>query len=250
MSTQPIIEFRHVQKSFGNKLVLEDLNFAVYPGETFCILGASGSGKSVTLKLLLGLEPIDGGEIYYRGQKISDLSERELLPIRREFGMVFQGSALFDSLTLLENVAYPLTEVGGELDAAATPIALEKLGIVGLTEAVHLLPADISGGMRKRVGVARALATKPKVMLYDEPTAGLDPANVNRVDELILQLQRTFAVTSILVTHNMESVCRIADRVGLLHRYRLCFIGTREEFTKTTNLVVRRFVKGEVCEGE
>lgn len=242
----PIIEFKNVCKSFDEKEVLRDVSFQVAPGETFCIIGGSGTGKSLTLKLLLGLEPVDSGEIYFRGKPITDLPEEELNKIRRHFGMVFQGGALFDSMTVYDNVAYPLYEFNKHSDEEVQRLVFEKLRVVRLEETADLFPADLSGGMRKRIAVARALATEPPVLLYDEPTAGLDPANVNRIDQLINRLKKEFSVTSTLVTHNMESVYRVADRVALLHDKTIAFMGTLSEFKETREPVVRKFVAGEI----
>lgn len=244
----PIIEFKNVVKSFDGKIILDGMNFKVQEGETFCVLGGSGAGKSVSLKLLLGLDPLDAGEIYFKGEPLSGLSEDELNKIRVQIGMVFQGAALFDSLTVFENVAYPLHERNSHSDEQIEKIVFEKLKVVGLEETAPLYPADLSGGMKKRIAVARALATDPPVILYDEPTAGLDPANVKRIDDLILSLQKKFSVTSVLVTHNMESVYSVAHRVALLHGKKVSFIGTLKEFRETDNPLVRRFVAGEIGE--
>lgn len=244
----PIIEFKNVVKTFDKKTILEGVSFTVNQGETFCVIGGSGTGKSVTLKLLLGLLPVDEGEVYYRGQMINDLDEIELNRIRLNFGMVFQGSALFDSMTVYENVAYPLYELNRYTDEEVDEIVNKKLQIVDLADTNDLYPADLSGGMKKRIGVARALATDPHVILYDEPTAGLDPANVNRIDQLILCLKEQYNVTSVLVTHNMQSVYRVADRVALLHDKTLGYIGTMDEFKNTDNVLVNKFVNGELGE--
>jgi phospholipid/cholesterol/gamma-HCH transport system ATP-binding protein len=244
--TEPIIEFKNVKKSFDDNVILEDLSFKVYPGETFCIVGGSGTGKSVSLKLLLGLLPIDSGEIFYQGRLISDLSENELNQMRHEFGMVFQGSALFDSLTIHDNVAYPLKEFTDADEEEIDTKVKEMLHVVGLPGVEDLYPADLSGGMRKRIGLARALVGHPKVILYDEPTAGLDPANVNRIDQLIMHLQKKYQVTSILVTHNMTSVFTVADRITLLYDKHAAFQGSLHDFKSSTNSLVSGFIKGEV----
>lgn len=243
---QPIIEFRHVRKSFEDKVILEDVSFTVFPGDVFCIIGGSGTGKSVTLKLLLGLMPVDSGEILFQGKLITEMTELELNRIRVHFGMVFQGSALFDSMNVFDNVAYPLHEQDELEDEIIEKRVMEKLAVVGLEDAVDLFPADLSGGMKKRIGLARAIATNPQVILYDEPTAGLDPANVKRIDNLIRNLQTKFKVTSILVTHNMESVYHVADRVALLFNKQIEFLGSLEEFKKTDNKLVRQFVSGDL----
>lgn len=244
--TQPIIEFRNVRKSFDDKVVLEDVSFVVPAGSVFCIIGGSGTGKSVTLKLLLGLIPADSGEIFFQGKPITSMTELELNRVRLQFGMVFQGSALFDSMSVYDNVAYPLVEQNKYTDEEIEKLVLEKLRVVDLSDAVDLFPADLSGGMKKRIGLARAIATDPEVVLYDEPTAGLDPANVKRIDNLILRMQDKFNVTSILVTHNMESVYNVADHVALLYDKKIAFCGSLEEFSKTSNPMVRQFVTGDL----
>ncbi|HLD46143.1 MAG TPA: ATP-binding cassette domain-containing protein, partial [bacterium] len=166
----PLITFKNVFKSFDDKPVLEDISFEVYEGETFCIVGGSGTGKSVTLKLLMGLMPVDSGEIYFKGQEITSLSERELNEMRLNFGMVFQSSALFDSMSVFDNVAYPIRELKKYSEDEIEKMVLEKLEVVGLVEAAELFPADLSGGMRKRIGLARAIACNAPVIIYDEPT--------------------------------------------------------------------------------
>lgn len=242
----PIIEFKDVVKSFDDKLILKGMSFQVFEGETFCVVGGSGTGKSVTLKLLLGLLPVDEGEIFFRGTPISQLSENELNKIRIHFGMVFQGSALFDSLTIFENVAYPLYESEKYSDETIETIVEEKLKLVGLADASDLFPSDLSGGMKKRIGLARALVSSPQVILYDEPTAGLDPANVNRINRLVKKLKDKYSVTSILVTHDMKSVFELADRVALLHDKHVGFVGNLKEFQHSDNELASRFLAGEI----
>lgn len=242
----PLIEFKNVVKRFGAKTVLDGVSFQVCDGETFCVIGGSGSGKSVTLKLLLGLIPFDGGEIYFRGRAISGMTEDELNVMRIEIGMLFQGGALFDSMTVFENVAYPLEEKGGYSEADVKRVVRTKLALVGLRDVNDLYPANLSGGMVKRVGLARAIATDPHLILYDEPTAGLDPTNVNRIDDMIIDLKRRLKVASIVVTHHMESVFRIADKVALLYRKKIAFIGTIEELRSSRDPVVSEFIEGRI----
>lgn len=246
--SSPIIEFREVCKSFGDKSILEGLSFSVFEGETLCIIGGSGTGKSVTLKLLLGLIPADQGEIYYKGKAVSEMTEKQMNQMRTEVGMVFQGSALFDSLSVYENVAYPLEERFHMREEEIEQIVFQKLDLVGLRDAAENYPADLSGGMKKRVGLARAIATNPHAILYDEPTAGLDPTNVNRIDHLILHLQDVMNVTSVVVTHHMPSVDVVADRVALLFNKKLAFCGTLDEFKNSQEAVVREFVEGRIGE--
>lgn len=242
----PLIEFKNVVKRFGAKTVLDGVSFQVADGETFCVIGGSGTGKSVTLKLLLGLIPFDAGEIYFRGRPISAMSEDELNVMRSEIGMLFQGGALFDSMTVFENVAYPLEEKGGYSEADIKHIVRAKLALVGLRDVNEVFPADLSGGMVKRVGLARAIATDPNIILYDEPTAGLDPTNVNRIDDMIIDLKRRLKIASIVVTHHMPSVFRIADTVALLYRKKIAFIGTIEELRSSRDPAVTQFIEGRI----
>jgi len=244
----PIIEFREVCKAFDEKKILDRFSFSVNPGEVFCLIGGSGTGKSVTLKLLLGLMDFEGGEVFFAGKPLSSMAETDLNMIRQQMGMVFQGSALFDSLTVYENIAYPLREKGGFTEREIEDIVTEKLEWVGLPGIEDLEPADLSGGMKKRVGLARAIVTNPSVVLYDEPTAGLDPTNTNRIDDLILRLAQEKKVTSVLVTHHMPSVYRIATHVALLLEKRVMFQGSIDEFRKTKNPLVHQFVNGTLGE--
>ncbi len=225
---------------------MDRFSFSVQAGEVFCLIGGSGSGKSLTLKLLLGLMGFDAGEIFFADQAISTLSEKELNVIRQQIGMVFQGSALFDSLNVFENIAYPLRERGGFTESEIEHIVAEKLDWVGLPGTEELEPADLSGGMKKRVGLARAIVVNPKVVLYDEPTAGLDPTNTNRIDDLILRLAEEKKVTSVLVTHHMPSVFRIATHVALLFERRVAFQGSIDEFRRTKDVTVQKFVEGSI----
>lgn len=242
----PVIEFRDVVKSFGTKLVLDGISFKVFEGETLCVIGGSGTGKSVTLKLLLGLLPFDSGEIYFRGEPISEMDEDRLNEIRVQIGMVFQGSALFDSMTVFDNVAYPLVEQFHIDPLKLEEIVLNKLDMVGLKDAAELMPANLSGGMLKRVGLARAIATDAKIILYDEPSAGLDPTNCKRIDDLILKFQKQFKVTSIVVTHHMDSVYKIANRVTLLLNKKMIFEGSIDEFRASREPNVVKFVEGRI----
>lgn len=249
MEQTPVIEFKNVVKAFGNKVILDGISFKVFRGRTFCLIGGSGTGKSVSLRLLLGLMEYDEGSILYKGHEVADMTPSELKTMRYEMGMVFQGSALFDSLTVEENIAYPLFEQRKCVNEdEAHPVVLEKLKLVGLESIEALYPADLSGGMKKRVGVARALAANPEVILYDEPTAGLDPTNVNRIDDLIENLKNKLHVTSVVVTHHMPSVIRIADEVGLLYDRKIQFMGTVRELMETGNQFVRQFVEGRIGE--
>jgi phospholipid/cholesterol/gamma-HCH transport system ATP-binding protein len=243
---QTLIEFKNVSKAFGNKKVLAGMNLSIMKGETLTIIGGSGTGKSVTLKLLLRLIMPDEGHIFFKDQDIFEMEEEALIKMRSQIGMLFQGAALFDSLTVFENVAYPLREHFDYDEEKITAMVVEKLGVVGLSDAIQMFPADLSGGMKKRVGLARALATNPEVILYDEPTTGLDPANINRIDELILSLQKMYQVTSIAVTHDMDSAFRISNRLALLHNRRIAFVGTAQEVKNSSNSIVRDFIEGKI----
>lgn len=240
------IEFKNVFKSFGEHEVLRGLNLEIKQGETLTILGGSGSGKSVTLKLLLGLFPPDSGQILFKGKSISDMEEEALIQMRSQMGMLFQGAALFDSLTVFENVAYPLREHARYQEEELAKIVSEKLALVGLKETQQMFPADLSGGMKKRVGLARAIATNPEVILYDEPTTGLDPANTNRIDELILEMQKVLKVTGVVVTHDLVSAFKVSNRLALLHNKKIEFVGTVAEAKSSGNSAVQNFMRGEM----
>jgi phospholipid/cholesterol/gamma-HCH transport system ATP-binding protein len=244
-----IISFKKVSKSFGDKVVIRGLDLDIFEGETITIIGGSGTGKSVLLKLLLGVIPPDEGRIFFRGRDITAMNEWELINVRREIGMLFQGAALFDSLTVAENIVYPVREHFKYPEKRFRAIAEEKLAMVGLSEAINLMPAELSGGMKKRVGLARAVATDPAVVLYDEPTTGLDPANTMRINKLIRELQRKLHITSIVVTHDMASAFLVSDRLAMLYNGRIEFVGTPEEAKKSSNSVVQHFIQGYIGDG-
>ena len=216
MDEPPFLELAGVARSFHGTKVIEDLTLSVRRGEALAILGASGSGKSVLLKLLMGLIKPDAGSIRLEGLDLAALPEEALYPVRARMSMLFQGGALFDSLTVGENVAYPLRIRGnlGEADIAAR--VRDRLALVGLVGTESLLPAELSGGMRKRVALARAIAGEPELILYDEPTTGLDPLGARRIDHLIRSLQRRLAITSVIVTHDLASACLVSDRIAML----------------------------------
>ena len=242
-----IIEFKQVFKSFGQKDVLKDTSLSVKEGETITILGGSGTGKSVFLKLLLGVMKPDEGEIFYRGENIVEMNEQRLTEMRKKIGMLFQGAALLDSLSVRENVAYPLRQHFKLKDDELEQRVQEKLSLVGLPDSLDLYPSELSGGMKKRVGLARAIATDPEIILYDEPT-GLDPANTKRINHLIKELQKKLSVTSIAVTHDIESAFFISDRFALLKNHSFRFVGTKEEAKHSTDEVVQGFLNGELEE--
>ena len=242
MSGELAIEFRGVRKGFRGKPVLRGLDLAVPSGSTTTILGGSGSGKSVCLKHMIGLLRADAGEIHVLGRDVTRLPEAEWTLLRRQFGMVFQGAALFDSLSVLENVAYPIREHMDWPEERVRERVRRCLEGVGLAGTEPMLPAELSGGMRKRVAVARAIALEPRIVLYDEPTTGLDPANSRRVGGLIVALQQQLAATSVVVTHDIELCFAVSDRVALLRDGRLAAEGRGDEVREHAEL--RLFLEG------
>lgn len=239
-----MLEFRSIWKSFGSQAVLRGLTLHVKEREILFLIGASGVGKSVAIKHVIGLLRVDRGEIWLDGERIDHLSEPELYRVRRRCAMVFQSSTLFDAMSVIENVALPLRKHQGMSDAAARKAALEYLGEVHMVEFAEHLPATLSDGMRKRVAIARALTMKPDYLLFDEPTTGLDPVSARRVDALIRKLSSSHGVTSIVVSHDLTSIFSIADRIALLYQGRVHMLGTPDEFRSTSDPVVRQFVSG------
>jgi phospholipid/cholesterol/gamma-HCH transport system ATP-binding protein len=243
------VEADAVRKRFDGNEVLRGVSFAVQRGETLVIMGGSGSGKTVMLRLMAGLIRPSSGTIRVFGQRIDDLGEEDLLPIRRRMGYVFQGAALFDSLSVLENVAYPLREHTRLGEAEIRARVLRFLSLVGLgPEVLGLLPSELSGGMRKRVGIARALAPEPRVLLFDEPTAGLDPTNARIVGELIVQLGGGVCDTAIVVTHDLELTKTVADRVAILIDGRFAALGALDAVLGSPDPAVQAFLGGEARE--
>ena len=235
-----------VRKAFGRQLVYDGLDLDVQRGETLCVIGPSGVGKSVMLKMLIGLLPIDAGEIWFDGQRVTDLEEdQDFLPVRRRIAMVFQGAALFDSLTVYENIAYPLREQFTLPEAEIARRVAEKLEWVGLPGIEQMKPAELSGGMKKRIGLARGIATDPEVILYDEPTTGLDPVNTKRIGDLILSLRNRMHCTSLVVTHDMATVFQVADRIAFIYDRRIRAVGTTEEMRRSADPRVRGFIEGD-----
>ena len=241
---EPIISFRGVCKAFGAKVIYKDLDLDVYPGETLTIIGGSGVGKSVMLKMLVGLLQPDAGSIVAFGKELVGLKEKEWLEIRRRIAMLFQGAALFDSMTVEQNIKYPLVEHGWGSRAQMDARVDEVLEMVGVPGTHKLLPSELSGGMRKRIGLARSIAIEPEVILYDEPTTGLDPINVRRINGLILSLQDRLGVTSMVVTHDMDSVFTITDRLAMVYDQHIAFVGTTEEAQNGPLRYLREFVSG------
>lgn len=243
-SVAPIICVKGIKKAFGPKVVYEDATLDIYPGETLTIIGGSGTGKSVLLKMLIGLLRADAGSITCFGQEVTKLDENGFLPIRRRIAMLFQGAALFDSLTVAQNVKYPLREHGWTNDAEMDARVSEVLELVGLPNSQHLKPAALSGGMRKRVGLARAIAVRPEVILWDEPTTGLDPINIRRINGLILSMQAKLGVTSIVVTHDMDTCFTVSDRIAMLYERKISWVGTADETRACSLKYVSDFIAG------
>ena len=245
-----LIELKDVSKRFGRLIVLRHLDLSIARGESLVVIGASGTGKSVMLKHIVGLLRPDDGEVWFDGKRIDNLPERDLMVIRERFGFLFQMGALFDSLTVEQNIAFPLVEHTNKSADEIRDMVQEKLRLVGLPEVGKKMPMELSGGQRKRVALARAIALNPEVILYDEPTTGLDPVRSDVINELILKLQRELSVTSIVVTHDMQSAFKVADRIVMLHEGRVIFDGTPETIKTTDNEIVRRFVTGAADEEE
>ncbi|MFC1703966.1 ABC transporter ATP-binding protein [Candidatus Omnitrophota bacterium] len=238
------ISVRGLEKSFGNHKVLQGVNLDIYRGETFVIMGGSGCGKSTLLRNMVGGMKPDVGKIYFGDKNIVSVAGAELENIKRKFGILFQSGALLDSLTVEENVSLPLKE-HTQLDASIIKIIVKmKLALVGLRGFEHLMPSELSGGMKKRVGLARATAMDPEIVFYDEPTAGLDPVVAAVIDKLIVDLSKKLLITSIVVTHDMQSVFRIADRVAMLHKGRVLEVATRDQIKNSKNEIVQQFING------
>lgn len=246
----PILELRDVHKSFGSLKVLRGVDLAIETGKTLVILGASGSGKSVTLKILDGLIKPDQGEVYFHGQRIDTLREQDLVKIRTRIGFVFQMGALFDSLNVGENIAFALREHTDYDDDKIRRTVEEKLRSVGLDGIESKMPMELSGGQRKRVAIARALATDPEVVFFDEPTTGLDPVRADLMNELIIKLRSDLRVTEVVVTHDMSSAFKVADRIVMLYEGKLIADGTPEQIHKSGDERVKQFVEGRASESD
>ncbi len=237
-----MIEIKNLKKRFGKKEVLRGVNLSIKTGETMVIIGRSGCGKSVLLKHIVGLLKGDEGEVRVDGQLISSMSREELYQIRTKFGYLFQGAALFDSMTVGENVGLALRENCGLSETKIHEIVAEKLALVGLPNIEHMKPSELSGGMRKRVGLARALATTPEYIFYDEPTTGLDPIMSDAIDTLIKDLAQKLRVTSVVITHDIQSVYKVADRIAMMHEGKIYFLGNARDLAETQDSIVRNFV--------
>jgi phospholipid/cholesterol/gamma-HCH transport system ATP-binding protein len=247
--TEPrtVIRFEQMQKRFGPKVIYEDLTLEVREGENLAIIGGSGSGKSVMLKCLIGLMIPEAGRIWYEDREITAMNEDELIAVRANIAYVFQQAALFDSMTVYDNIAYPLRAHLQLTDPEIADKVALNLDRVGLPDAAHLMPAELSGGMRKRAGLARAIALEPKVILWDEPTTGLDPSNTRRISELILKMQRDLQVTSLVVTHDMGSAMFVADRIALIHERRLRQVLPKDDIAREPpGSLIRDFIEGNL----
>ena len=244
MSDQPTIRVRDLKKSFGDKVVLDGANLDVWPGESVVVIGQSGVGKSVLIKCIIGILTPDEGTIEIDGEIITAPGFKNMDAIRRKFGMLFQYAALFDSLKVWENVGFALIQHSKEKTSRIREIAEEKLKMVGLPGTLDLMPSELSGGMRKRVGLARAIAMEPAIMLYDEPTTGLDPIRADSINDLIIQLREELGVASITITHDMISAYKIADRITMLYKGKLIATGTVEEIRGSDNPFVQQFIHG------
>lgn len=245
---QPLLRLVDLHKQFDRLVVLDGASLDLKEGETTVIIGESGVGKSVILKHMVRLLKPDSGSVYYRGQRIDDLPERALVPIRSRFGFLFQLSALFDSMTVGENIGFPLAEHTNLSREKVAEIVAQKLKMVGLDGIQNKWPAELSGGQKKRVALARAIALDPELVLYDEPTTGLDPPRADEINELILKLKRELGVTSVVVTHDMVSARKVADRILMLDQGKFIYDGTPDEIMRTTNARVRCFVEGRCPE--
>jgi len=239
-----MLTVRGLAKSFGGKPVLAGVDLDIEKGETLVIIGRSGSGKSVLVKHLLGLIEPDAGSIVFDGQEVTHLKGEALYALRQRFGYLFQGAALFDSLTVGENVGLGLREHGKRPEAEIPGIVRERLAMVGLEGVEDKKPAELSGGMKKRVGLARAIAMQPAYILYDEPTTGLDPITADSINDLVIELQQRLKITSVVVTHDMVSATKIADRISMLYEGRIIYTGTPTELRATEDPFVRQFVEG------
>ncbi len=240
----PMIEITNLHKSFGSLQVLRGVNLTVNKGESMTVIGGSGSGKSVLIKHIIGLLFPDKGQVKVAGQVINDLDDSHLNELRKKFGMLFQMAALFDSLTVWENVGFSLKQHTKLSDREIRAIATEKLALVGLKDVEDKMPVDLSGGMRKRVGLARAIAMDAEIILYDEPTTGLDPITADAINDLIVDLRKKLGVTSVAITHDMHSAYKISDRIAMLYKGEIQEIGTPDEIRGTSNPIVKQFITG------
>ncbi|MCL0038020.1 ABC transporter ATP-binding protein [Thermodesulfovibrionales bacterium] len=239
-----MIEIIDLHKSFGKNHVLQGVNLKVDRGESMVVMGGSGSGKTILIKHIIRLLRPDSGKAIVDGRDMTELNEKELYKMRKRFGMLFQSAALFDSLSVWENVGFALLRERQMKESDVKKIAIEELKVVGLTGVEDLMPSELSGGMKKRVGLARAIIHNPEILLYDEPTTGLDPILANTIGDLILELKKRLSVTSVTITHDIQAAYKIADRIAMLFKGRIIETGRPDEIKNTTNPVVRQFISG------
>jgi len=247
MDRNSLIKIRvvNLQKSFGENHVLRGVHLEIQQGESMVVIGGSGSGKTVLIKCIIGLIRPDGGEIYVDGLEITSLNERRLNEVRKKFGMLFQGGALFDSMKVWENVGFGLRQQTRLGEEEIRRIATEKLRLLGLKDVEDLMPAELSGGMKKRVSLARAIALEPEILLYDEPTTGIDPVVADAINELIIRMREKLNVTSIAITHDMKSAYKIGDRIAMLYQGKIIEVGTPDEIKNSPNPIVQQFIQGK-----
>jgi len=246
MTENYIVELKDIHKSFDSKKVHTGINLSIKQGENITVLGGSGSGKSVLLKEITGLIKPDMGDVIIEHENIVPMDEADLVHVRKKMGMLFQGAALFDSLTVAENIAYPLRESSNFTEDDIKKVVSTNLELVGLEGIEDKLPSDLSGGMKKRVGLARAMAMNPKILLYDEPTTGLDPPNTSRINNLIRDMQKRFGITGVIITHDVKSAFEISDRIAFLHRGKIIFEGTVDEAQNSDIELLMDFIQGRI----
>ena len=242
--SEPMIKVVDLHKAFGPKKVLQGANLEIRKGESMVVLGGSGTGKSVLIKCIIGILKADAGEVYVAEQEVLSMKELQLNEMRKRFGMLFQGGALFDSLSVWENVGFGLKQHTRLSDKEIKDRAVEKLKLVGLFNVENLRTSELSGGMMKRVSLARAICMEPEILLYDEPTTGLDPIMADVINELIIHLKKTIKVTSIAITHDMVSAYKIADKIAMLYKGKIIEVGTPDEIRGSKNEVVQQFIHG------
>ncbi len=240
-----LIEVHDVHKSFDGNHVLRGINLTVRHGESMVVIGGSGTGKSVLIKCIIGILTPEQGKIYVAGQEIGSLKEKDLYQLRKKFGMLFQAGALFDSMKVWENVGFGLLQHTSLSEKEVRKRAIEKLNLLGLYHIEDRMPSELSGGMRKRVSLARAIAMEPEILLYDEPTTGLDPIRADAINELILEMKKKIKVTSITITHDMVSAYKIGDRIAMLYQGKIIEVGTPDEIKNSTSAIVQQFIQGK-----